>query len=311
DGDSLVYSFSSPKKSILSSVVYSFTWSAAGFLTSSSPGGVTLDAITGDICFKPTMNMTSITGIKIEEWRTINGTPTLIGTTFRDIQFHVKSCDNEIPVLSGMDTLNTHTYNPNDTIYHRQWAIDQTIDFDINGFDADTAIPGCNAHPEEFSISWNNGIPSATFTPFYNPSDSAYAHFHWVPTFSDVASSPHCFTASIQDGACPYMGFQTFAYCITITSGIGIEDNKALPKMSIFPNPSSGIFEISYPTDLESDCYLHIYNVEGKEVFTQVWKSPNTQSNHKLNLGYLSDGVYFINIIHDERSLKYKILIEQ
>ncbi len=310
DGDSLVYSFSSPKKTSASVVAYNSTWTVSNFLSATFPG-ITLDPITGDICFTPTMNMSSITGVKIEEWRTINGVATLIGTIFRDIQFHVKTCANSIPVLSGIDTLNTHTYNPNDTIHYMSWAIGQSIDFDINGYDADTVKPGCNAHPERFSILWNNGIPAGTFTPSYNGTDSAFAHFHWQPSFSDVASSPHCFIATIKDKACPYMGVSTSKYCLTITSGVGIEIKKLQQILNIYPNPSSGLFEINFSTNSVTNCLIHIYNTEGKEVYQQEWKQPNLNSNHKLDLSNLTNGVYYVSINQGDTIIKSKIVIKK
>jgi hypothetical protein len=34
------------------------------------------------------------------------------------------------------------------------------------GYDVDTANPYVLGHPELFSITWNNGIPSGTFTVY-------------------------------------------------------------------------------------------------------------------------------------------------
>ena len=309
DGDSLVYSFSCPKKTSTTTVAYYPPYAVTNFLSSSS--FLTLDPLTGDICFTPTMNMSSITGIKVEQWRTINGVATLIGTTQRDLQFRVESCANTVPVLSGIDTLNTHTYNPNDTIHNMSWAIGQTIDFDINGFDADTAIPNCTAHPDRFSILWNNGIPSATFTPSYNGTDSAYAHFHWQPSFADVASSPHCFTVSIQDGACPYMGASTSKYCLTITSGVGIENQKLQQALNIYPNPSSGLFVIDFPTKSDKVCQVRVFSIEGKEVFEQVWNAPSLNTKHELDLSQLANGVYYISINQAEEMVKSRVIIQR
>jgi gliding motility-associated-like protein len=84
------------------------------------------------------------------------------------------------------------------------------------GFDADTANPYVQGSAEKFSITWNNGIPSGTFTTHYNGTDSAYATFFWVPNQSHVSTVPKCFTVTIQDQACPYYGTQTYSYCITV-----------------------------------------------------------------------------------------------
>ena len=214
DGDSLVYSFYSPFTSYPSSVPYSGGYSSTNFLSSSTP--ITIDPVTGDICFTPNAILSTVTGVKVQEYRTINGTPTIIGTVYRDLQMKVVQCNNQIPVISGMDTTLSHTYDPNDTTYRIDVCLsNDPIEFDINGFDADTFHPGNTGHPERFSISWNNGISTGSFTTHYNGTDSAYAHFSWLPTAADVGNIK-CFTATIQDEACPYNGFQTFSYCILV-----------------------------------------------------------------------------------------------
>ena len=217
DGDSLVYSFYPVMtSSATTSVNYIGSWSFTNFLTAQTPPGITLDPVTGDICFTATQNLVTLVGIKVEEYRNVNGVATHVGTVYRDIQLKVTTCNNNIPVLSGMDTTMSHTYDPNDTIYRIDVCLSpDPIEFDINGFDADTFNPGTTGHPERFSISWNNGIPSGTFTTHHNGTDSAYAHFSWLPTAADVGNIK-CFTATVQDEACPYNGFQTFSYCILV-----------------------------------------------------------------------------------------------
>ena len=214
NGDSLVYSFFAPKTSASATVNYLAGYSYTNFLNSSTP--ITIDPLTGDICFTPTSNLVTVTGVKVQEWRTISGVPTLIGTVYRDIQLKVDYCNNTIPILSGMDTLNTHTYNPNDTTYAIEMCLGPSVSFDINGFDADSFSIANTGHPEVFHISWNQGIPQGTFTSHYNGTDSAYAHFSWTPTSADVSNVPKCFTATVHDEACPYYGSQTFSYCITV-----------------------------------------------------------------------------------------------
>ncbi len=307
DGDSLVYSFIAPKSSLPVQVSYNAPWAASNFLTSSTP--LTLDPVTGDICFNPSMNLSSITGLRVDQYRTINGVVTLVGTTYRDLYFQVISCPNNIPKLSGIDTLNSHTYNPNDTIHFIDWPISKAVDFGINGFDADTFTPGCAAHPERFSITWNNAIPGANFTPHYNGTDSAYAHFSWHPSYADVATSPHCFVVTITDEACPYAGFSTAKYCLTILSAASIENKEHKDGFQIFPNPNSGLFEINYQTTSAEKCRVQIFNAEGREVYSEQWIRPDLLSKHQLNLTNLPDGLYYINIRQADENSISKILI--
>jgi len=214
DGDSLVYSFYAPFTTYPQSVPYVGSYSATNFLGSSTP--ITIDHETGDICFTPNSLLSTVTGVKVDEYRTINGVATKIGTVYRDLQMKVVQCNNTIPVLSGMDTTQSATYNPNDTTYRIELCLSQDpFEFHINGFDADTFNPGTTGSPEKFSISWNNGIPGGTFNTYNNGTASAYASFSWQPTSADIGNIK-CFTATVQDEACPYNGFQTFSYCILV-----------------------------------------------------------------------------------------------
>ena len=214
NSDSLAYSFYAPQSSATASVPYIPPYSYLNFLNSST--AITINPLTGDICFTPTTNLVTVTGVKVEEWRHVGGVPTLVGTVYRDIQLKVDYCNNTIPIISGMDNTNSHTYNVNDTTYAIDMCLGPTVSFDINGYDADTLNSSVIGHPENFYITWNHGIPQGTFTSHYNGTDSAYAHFSWTPTAQNVSNTPKCFTATIRDDACPYNGSQTFSYCITV-----------------------------------------------------------------------------------------------
>lgn len=217
NGDSLAYSFYSPTTNDANTTVsYAFGYSASNFLTSSTP--ITLDPISGDICFTPTMNLTTITGIRVKEYRRINNVMTLVGVVNRDMQMMVATCVNNIPRLSGIDT--THTgvwnYNPNDSIYLMNICLGDTVDFAINGYDQDTYNPSVLGRPDIFYLDWNHGIPLGSFSVHNNGTDSAWAGFYWVPKPTDVSTIPKCFTVDIHDEACPYFGSQTFSYCIIV-----------------------------------------------------------------------------------------------
>lgn len=224
DGDSLVYSFypvmmTSPT----TSVTYISPWSYTNFLTAVTPPGITIDSTTGDICFTATTNLTTVYGVKVEEYRTIGSTAVLIGTIYRDVQLRVISCGgNHIPVLSGIDTSLNKSYSPNDTTYYIEQCLSiDPITFNIYGFDADTFNPISSGHPERFSISWNNGIQGASFVPHHNGTDSAYATFSWTPS-SYYVNKKKCFTTTIMDEACAYNALQTFTYCI-LTKGMLVD----------------------------------------------------------------------------------------
>ncbi len=215
DGDSLSYSMVTPFNSSNTSYVsWIPPYTATQPLPSNPP--ITIDPVTGDICMTPTMNIISPMAVKVEQWRTINGVPTMIGTIYRDLQINVVACNNQIPKLSGMDTTMVKGYSPTDTTYSVEVCLGDSVKFTMWGYDADGPPVGTLGDPHKFSITWNSGIPQGTFTAYYNNTDSARATFIWKPNQSHVSTVPKCFTATIKDGACPYNGSQTFAYCITV-----------------------------------------------------------------------------------------------
>ena len=284
DGDSLSYEWSVPKTSATGTLTYIGGYSYTQPLASTPP--VTLNAITGDICMHPNFNIVTVMAVIIKEWRKVNGVMTQIGSIIRDMQVNVVSCTNSIPKLSGMDTLLTHTYNANDTMYFWEVCLGQQISFDINGYDADVYNPSNTGHPEKMMITWNNGIPAGTFTIYNCPppygTDSAYANFTWTPTSADVSNIPHCFTATVKDDACPYNGSQTFSYCIQVR---GME------------------VTIGSDTTLCQGESLHIIALADSTTVNYIWKlngtptgTPLYDSTYTFNTSTLSPGLYMIGV---------------
>lgn len=300
DGDSLSYSFYTPfTDDSTTSIIYNTGYSDTIFLISSTP--ITLNKHTGEINFTPTLEELTVTGIKVEEWRKINGVPTLIGIVYRDMQLKTYSNTNSLPQLSGMDFSLSHHYNPNDTIYNLVAILGPTIDFDINGFDVDTFSTLVDGRPDEFNITWNNGIPQGTFTTYYNGTDSAYSHFYWTPTSADVSFTSKCFTATITDEACPYNGSQTFTYCIeVIPNNVGIESNLSeIPiNTKITPNPSDGIFELTIEGKSKDNFQYQLINISGEIIEEGEIQNQGFITTQNFNFNQLPKGIYLFKIIN-------------
>jgi hypothetical protein len=281
DGDSLSYSLVSPMTTDINSYV---TWlsgfSAQQPLPSMPP--VSIDPVTGDLCMTPTMNILTPICIRVDSWRKINNVSVNVGTVFRDMQLNVISCNNHIPVLSGMDTTLSAIYDPNDTIYSISKCIGSTIQFTIKGHDDDTFNQTTTGSPHAFYISWNHGIPGANFQVLYNGTDSAYAQFSWTPNSNHLSNVPHCFTATIHDEACPYYGVQTYSYCITI-QGLFVE----IGNDTILCKGESIIFNALADTSTVN----YIWKLNGNLTGT-----PLSSASYSLNTSSLTPGLYVISI---------------
>ncbi len=195
DGDSLVYSLMTPFDSPGNPITYSNPWSATNPLTSSP--AVTLNPSTGDICMTPTNLEITVMAVLVKEYR--NGV--LIGEVERDIQFTVIDCNNIVPTLTGINGTNS---------FSQTVCAGSQFCFNISSGDANST--------QNTFIDWDYSIPGATFTTY--PGTRETATFCWTPTASQISSNPYCFTVTVRDDNCPYVGSQIYAYCITVTGVI-------------------------------------------------------------------------------------------
>ena len=68
------------------------------------------------------------------------------------------------------------------------------------------------------TMSWNNGIPGATYNITNNNSLNPIGTFNWTPSIADTAGSPYYFTVDVTNSACPTPGNFSFQYQIILNS---------------------------------------------------------------------------------------------
>ncbi|MBL4703800.1 MAG: SprB repeat-containing protein, partial [Flavobacteriales bacterium] len=197
EGDSMSFSLIEPYDQGITDPINYLPGFSAGQPISSSPL-ITFDPITGDICMTPSALEVSVTAVVIEHWS--NGL--LVGTTMRDIQIHTVVCTNILPTVDGIDATNSFTTNA---------CAGTPITFVTNGTDTNVT--------NLLTMSWNAGIPGATFNISGNGTTTPIGTFSWTPTTAQVSNTPYCFTVTIQDDQCPLNGFQIYSFCITVGAG--------------------------------------------------------------------------------------------
>ncbi len=80
-------------------------------------------------------------------------------------------------------------------------------------------------------------------------------------------------------------------------------DNKNMPEIITYPNPTNGIIHLS---GLSFENILEVYDVNG----TLIYKTENIQNNSTINLSHLTRGIYFLNIFNNNKYFQQKIVIE-
>ncbi len=205
NGDSLSYALAPAYQGPSTTVSYSGSFTPSkpmsflGFpnATLTSPAGFRLDSITGDLSFRPTkVNETGVIVIEVTEWRRINGTMVEVGRTRRDMQVIVVNCpNNNVPAIKPP--------------YSAKACAGQQVCLDIVTTDADV-------NRDTVVISWNRGIPRATFTHNNNTVAFASGKVCWTPAEADVSNVPYTFTITARDNACPLNGVAVRAFSITV-----------------------------------------------------------------------------------------------
>lgn len=247
DGDSLVYTLIPPATSATTSVTYNPPYSASQPLASNP--AVTFNTQNGDICMTPTMLQVTVMSVLVQEYR--NGI--LIGSVMRDMQIRTIPCSNNLPYVDGINGTN---------VYQTTGCTGAPINFTINSLDLDAA--------QNVTLSWNNGIPGASFTTTGGP--RPVATFSWTPT--NAQTGTWCFTVTVTDDNCPYFGSQTFAFCVTV-NGVAVSVTSAGTNCSA----SNGSASASV--------------LSGNGPYTYAW-SPSGGNN--ANAVGLTAGPYTVNV---------------
>ncbi len=177
------------------------------------PIGYYLNPQTGDLIFTPASSNCNTVGcpwigvvaIDIIEWRRVGGVMTEIGRTRRDMQFIAQNCpSNNPPTLSDSGTTSV--------------CEGELICITIRSDDKVSIPPPLLylRHRILFPLTWNNGIPGATFTIANPGARLEVGRFCWTPPEGKASTIPYQFTVTARDNACPVNATYTKSYSIKV-----------------------------------------------------------------------------------------------
>ncbi|MDP1728505.1 MAG: T9SS type A sorting domain-containing protein [Bacteroidota bacterium] len=90
-------------------------------------------------------------------------------------------------------------------------------------------------------------------------------------------------------------------------AGVGInESNLDKHNFSAYPNPSNGIFQLTFDNMQSSNGELEIYNVSGEKVYT----ASNNNRQMQIDLSALAKGIYFVKVYYEAKVYNQKIIVQ-
>lgn len=211
DGDSLSFALIDAQSASGVSITY-----VAGYSGAVPIPGITIDPVTGQIEFTPTVAGNYIVTVQVTEY---NSAGVVIGTVLQDFQFEIVACTNDIVDCSTAGVI------PSSTIIG---AVVQT---------GPTTLQMCEGVPFCFTVSFTDPdaadiltitsnvlsvLPGATLVT--TPGNTATAQICWTPP-AGSASSFTSFTLTVADNACPVSGQQTIVYTMDVISGTVVNSN--------------------------------------------------------------------------------------
>ena len=94
----------------------------------------------------------------------------------------------------------------------------------------------------------------------------------------------------------------TASVTVVVSSCIGLEDINSTAILTVYPNPSTGVFQVQVKEQLQ----LAVYSVEGR-LIQQVQLIPG---NHLLNLEKEATGIYLLQINTSNGQYRMKLTKE-
>ncbi len=94
---------------------------------------------------------------------------------------------------------------------------------------------------------------------------------------------------------------------ITVINSCG----KILNNISISPNPSHGIVTVTYNSNTAGNVQLRVYDKTGKLMFTKTEQAIKGINTYQLNLSYLINGIYNLQVNNGSEQSGVKFVIEK
>jgi Secretion system C-terminal sorting domain len=94
---------------------------------------------------------------------------------------------------------------------------------------------------------------------------------------------------------------------------VGLEENKELAGLSIFPNPTaSGILNVNYELNVSGTSRIELLDVLGNKLqIVDLGKIAAGKVTRSIDVSNLSNGLYFVNIIHNNKIISNKVQVQK
>jgi parallel beta-helix repeat protein len=159
-------------------------------------------------------------------------------------------------------------------------------------------------------------VRNSSATVQFDANNSVGVHYFWDfgdgvtsnvknPTHYFVNGGPYTVTLIVSNGC----GADTLIQNI-IVGAVGINNIEFLEQFSIYPNPSNGVFNLEWTVSKVSDWTVSIFDVEGREVYSEKVNGVNASVNRQIDLKGISKGIYTVKLHTEEGIATMRLVIQ-
>jgi hypothetical protein len=115
--------------------------------------------------------------------------------------------------------------------------------------------------------------------------------------------------AGYTSSQCVYGFVAKIGYNSTVTSVKNIKSQELENFMKVFPNPSSGIFQLSCFLNETCDLTMNITDAKGQRVHSEYFSSCKGNFSKNIDLGKNAKGIYFVELVVGSKRLIKKLVV--
>ena len=93
-----------------------------------------------------------------------------------------------------------------------------------------------------------------------------------------------------------------------ITATLANPEFSIKPEVTIYPNPTNGIFNMDFKNDVNN---IRVVDILGKVVFSEKIASASADTTKRIDLSNLNNGLYIVSVTNDNGTSNYKIILNK
>lgn len=189
---------------------------------------------------------------------------------------------------------------------------------------ADSMVLYLNKLPEV--EAGNDDTLCVNYSVTLDGSGSFANHYYWTSTgagtFNDSCLLKAIYTPSASDTSLEYVTLnlhaeplfpctegKTDSLRLFVEPCLGIDEiNVAHFSLSLFPNPTPGIFNLSASFSEESDPVIRIFDAQGNRLFSGSFYTLNKTIQKQFDLSQNASGIYYLQMINGKYSKTIRII---